>query len=127
MNSKEIVLSFWEAMKSNDFYKASEWLSEDFEGVWPQSAELILGRKNFAEINSFYPAQGRWEFHLNSVICEGKQVVTDISITDGEQKARAITFHTIEKGLICKQIEFWPDDYEAPKWRAKWVKTMGEQ
>lgn len=127
MNSKAVVLSFWEAMRSNDFYKASEWLSEDFEGVWPQSAELILGRKNFAEINSFYPAQGRWEFQTNSVICEGHQVVTDISITDGVQKARAITFHTVENGLIRKQVEFWPDDYEAPKWRANWVKNIEEQ
>ncbi|MCD1196874.1 polyketide cyclase, partial [Vibrio cholerae] len=25
MNSKDIVLSFWNAMKTNDFAKASEW------------------------------------------------------------------------------------------------------
>lgn len=124
MNSKEIVLSFWEAMRSNDFNKASEWLSEDFEGIWPQSSELILGRKNFTEINSYYPAHGKWEFEINSVVCEGTQVVTDVSITDGVQKARAITYHTIENGLIRKQVEFWPEDYEAPEWRAKWVKKL---
>ncbi|HGS5466337.1 TPA: nuclear transport factor 2 family protein, partial [Vibrio parahaemolyticus] len=27
MNSKEVVLAFWEAMETNDFAKASEWLS----------------------------------------------------------------------------------------------------
>ncbi|EPW5502439.1 nuclear transport factor 2 family protein, partial [Vibrio vulnificus] len=27
MNSKEVVLAFWDAMKTNDFAKASEWLS----------------------------------------------------------------------------------------------------
>ncbi|EPI4820969.1 nuclear transport factor 2 family protein, partial [Vibrio alginolyticus] len=26
MNSKEVVLAFWDAMKTNDFAKASEWL-----------------------------------------------------------------------------------------------------
>ncbi|MFW1378089.1 nuclear transport factor 2 family protein, partial [Vibrio parahaemolyticus] len=25
MNSKEVVLAFWDAMKTNDFAKASEW------------------------------------------------------------------------------------------------------
>ena len=29
MNSKEVVLAFWDAMKTNDFAKASEWLSRD--------------------------------------------------------------------------------------------------
>ncbi|HGS5465886.1 TPA: nuclear transport factor 2 family protein, partial [Vibrio parahaemolyticus] len=40
MNSKEVVLAFWDAMKTNDFAKASEWLSLNFEGFWPQSNEL---------------------------------------------------------------------------------------
>ena len=124
MNPKEIVLSFWGAMRSNDFYKASEWLTEKFECYWPQSSELIVGPKNFAEINSHYPTNGVWQFHLNTIVAEGNQVVTDVSVTDGTQQARAITFHTVENGLICKQIEFWPDNYEAPEWRAKWVKNV---
>ncbi|MDF9401712.1 nuclear transport factor 2 family protein [Vibrio sp. 1180_3] len=127
MNPKDIVLSFWEAMQSNDFYKASEWLSEDFEGFWPQSSELITGRSDFGDVNSYYPANGKWLFEINSIICEGSQVVTDVSITDSVQKARAITFHTVENGLICKQVEFWPDEFDAPEWRAKWVKIVPSQ
>ena len=124
MNPKEVVRSFWEDMKSNDFLRASKRLSENFEGIWPQSSELIVGRKNFAEINSSYPTDGIWKFEINSLVCEGQQVVTDVSITDGDQKARAITFHTVENNLICKQVEFWPEEYEAPKWREKWVKKL---
>ena len=124
MNSKEVVLAFWDAMKSNDFVKASKCLSPNFEGYWPQSGELILGRDNFVAINSFYPANGRWLFKIHSIVCEGDTVVTDVSITDGIQKARAITFHTVENGLIRKQKEFWPDDMEAQAWRAQWVKVI---
>ncbi|ASG01579.1 nuclear transport factor 2 family protein [Shewanella baltica] len=124
MGSKEVVLNFWDAMKSNDFAKASELLSSDFEGYWPQSSELTIGRDNFTAINEFYPANGKWLFEINSIVCEGTKVVTDVSITDGVQKARAITFHTVENGFICKQIEFWPDDFPAPEWRSKWVKVM---
>ncbi|GAJ73303.1 hypothetical protein JCM18904_4182 [Vibrio sp. JCM 18904] len=78
----------------------------DFEGFWPQSGELTVGRENFTAINSYYPANGVWEFEVHSVVCDGETVVTDVSITDSVQKARAITFHTVENGLITKQKEF---------------------
>ncbi len=122
--AKDIVIAFWEAMKTNDFTKASEWLSDDFEGIWPQSSELIKGRKNFVAINSFYPANGKWSFVINTIVAENETVTTDVSITNGTQKARAITFHTVENGLIRKQVEFWPEEYEAPKWRSKWVEVF---
>lgn len=124
MNSKQVVLAFWKAMQSNDFVAASKWLTEDFQGHWPQSSEVIMGRENFAAVNTAYPAKGRWSFVINSIVCEGEEVVTDVSITDGDIKARAITFSTVQSGLICKQVEFWPDDYEAPKWRSQWVKHL---
>ncbi|EOW9422373.1 nuclear transport factor 2 family protein [Vibrio cholerae] len=127
MNSKDVVLSFWNAMKTNDFAKASELLSLDFEGFWPQSGELILGRENFVAINAHYPANGHWLFDIHSVVCEGDSVVTDVSITDGVQKARAITFHTVENGLIIKQKEFWPDEMLPQEWRAQWVKIVSNQ
>ncbi len=124
MTSKEVVLAFWDAMKTNDFAKASEWLSPEFEGFWPQSGELTVGRGNFIAINSFYPANGAWLFDINSIVSDGPTVVTDVSITDGVQRARAITFHTVENEKICKQTEFWPDDMEAQHWRSEWVKVV---
>ncbi|WP_432468263.1 nuclear transport factor 2 family protein [Agarivorans sp. Z349TD_8] len=118
---KQVVRSFWEAMRTNDFYVAAAWLAEDFEGFWPQSAERIVGRNNFAEINQQYPAEGRWTFQVNSLLAEGNQVVSDVSISDGVLHARAITFHTVKDGLVAKQVEYWPEDFPAPEWRAQWV------
>jgi len=120
-SAKETVLAFWEAMGSNDFFQASEWLAEDFSCFWPQSSECIIGRKNFAELNTHYPTEGRWTFEVHSIVCEGQQVVTDVGVSDGKVQARAITFHTVKKGLIQSQTEFWPDTFEAPEWRRKWV------
>lgn len=121
MSEKDVVLAYWEAMQTNDFYKASELLSEDFECYWPQSAELIVGRHNFAEINTKYPSHDRWRFTVNSIVHEGEQVVTDVDVTDGTSIAKAITFHTVVKGFITKQTEYWPDNYDAPVWRRQWV------
>lgn len=124
MDAKQIVLAYWQAMESNDFAAASQWLSEDFELVWPQSAERIRGRENFAALNSHYPAKGRWQFSIERIVSQGEQVVTDVSVTDGERQDRAITFHTVQGERITKQIEYWPENYPAPEWRAKWVDSI---
>ncbi|THB73454.1 MAG: nuclear transport factor 2 family protein [Desulfobacteraceae bacterium] len=121
MENKKVVLEFWKAMETNDFHKASEWLSEDFKCFWPQSSEIIIGRENFAEINTNYPADGKWTFKINSIVSEDDRVVTDVSISDGTINARAITFHTVSNDLIHEQTEFWPDEYNPPEWRKKWV------
>lgn len=121
MKPREVVESFWETMRTNDFYAAGRWLADNFECYWPQSSEVICGRDNFAEINSRYPAAGLWRFDLVSLISEGDTVVTDVKVTDGDVRARVITFHTVKNSLIVKQTEFWPDPFEPPVWRRQWV------
>lgn len=124
LSPKETVLAYWEGMNSNNFVKAAESFSDDYTCIWPQSSELIRGKENFIAVNSYYPAKGRWVFTLNTVIAEGNRVVSDVSISDGDVRARALTFHNIEKGKIVKQTEFWPEDYEAPGWRKPWVESF---
>lgn len=123
-DAKQIVLAFWQAMQSNDFEAASLHLTEDFEGYWPQSGELTVGRANFAAINTHYPGQGEWQFTLHSIVAEGDQVVTDVTVTDGELEARAITFHTVLNGKIHRQTEYWPDPMPALEWRRQWVRLV---
>lgn len=124
MNSKQIMETFWKTMESNDFHAVAELLHDDFTLEWHQSGEMIRGRENFAKINTAYPANGKWHFSINSIITEGDHVVTDVSVTDGVVKDRVITFSTIRDGKIWKQIEFWPEPFEAPEWRAQWVEKF---
>jgi len=78
---------------------------------------LIVVGKNFEAINSNYPANGKWLFVINAIICEDNQIDSDVSVADGVIHARDITLHTIKNGLIAKQTEFWSGNYEAPAWR----------
>ncbi|UTZ39467.1 nuclear transport factor 2 family protein [Vibrio campbellii] len=121
MTEKDIVLNFWNVMASNDFYAAAECLSPDCEVIWPLTKEVIRGRKNFAELNSAYPAEGKWTFAIERIVGECDQVVTDVIVSDGVRSDRVITFHSIRDGLICKQVEYWPEDYAAADWRTQWV------
>jgi ketosteroid isomerase-like protein len=119
---KDIVLRFWAAIDANDFPAAGALLHDDYVLKWPQSGEQIRGRENFVAVNANYPAQGRWRVTVHRSVVEGDEVVTDVTVTDGvATTGRAITFSTIRNGSILRQIEYWPDPFAAPTWRARWV------
>lgn len=124
MNNREILEAFWATMETNDFYAAAKLLHDDYILEWPQSGERIHGRDNFAAMNTAYPAEGKWTFQMNHIAAEGDLVVTDVSVSDGKLQDRCITFSTIREGKIWKQVEFWPEAFEAPKWRAQWVERI---
>ncbi len=124
MNPKQLVELFWQTMESNDFYAVAQLLHDDFVLEWVQSGERIRGRENFAKLNTAYPTQGTWHFTINHIIADGDQVVTDVSVTDGTLHDRVITFSTIRDGKIWKQVEFWPEPFAAPEWRAQWVEQI---
>jgi ketosteroid isomerase-like protein len=122
--NKQIVERFWAAMHDNDFPAAGELLHDEYVLEWPQSGERIRGRANFVAVNQHYPSAGRWRVTVHRIIAEGDEVATEVTVTDGVQTGRAITFSTVREGKIVRQIEYWPDPFEAAAWRAQWVEQM---
>ncbi len=122
--SRQVIERFWEAMARNDFRAAGDQLHDEYVLTWPQSNERIRGRENFVAINEEYPAAGPWRFTVNRLITEGDTVVTDVSVTDGVQTGRAITFSELCDRQIIRQTEYWPDPFEAPFWRTRWVERV---
>jgi ketosteroid isomerase-like protein len=109
-----LVRDFWARMASNEFATVAPLLAEDFLLEWPQSNERIRGAANFVQVNAAYPAAGPWRFTVNRVVGGGAQAVSDVTVTDGAQTARAISFFTTSGGRITRIVEFWPEPYEAP-------------
>ncbi|MGH2544171.1 MAG: nuclear transport factor 2 family protein [Ardenticatenaceae bacterium] len=123
-SSKQVVEQFWAAMQDNDFRSAGALLHDDYILEWPQSGERIRGRDNFVAVNEAYPAAGPWRFTLHRLIADGDEVVSEVTVTDGVQRGRAITFSTVRNGWIVRQTEYWPDPFEPAAWRAQWVEQM---
>ncbi|MEL7098808.1 MAG: nuclear transport factor 2 family protein [Pseudomonadota bacterium] len=124
MTPRAVVEGFWDTMADNDFAAASFCLTEDFEGYWPQSRELIRGRAAFSAVNTAYPAAGPWLFDVQNIVADANMVATNVAITDGDIEARAVTFHWVRGVLIHRQLEYWPDPYPAPAWRAGYVQII---
>ncbi len=119
--TRRIVTQFWALMQTNDWEAAAALFNEDYVLDWPQSGERIVGRANFVAVNANYPAAGRWQFTLERLVVEGELAVTDVVVTDGAVTGRALTFSMVRGGRIVRQVEYWPDPFDAPAWRAAWV------
>lgn len=119
-----VVREFWRRMATNDFDAVAEVLAPDFVLEWPQSRERIRGAATFARMNREYPAHGRWQFDVHRIVGGASDAVSDVSVTDGVQRARAISFFTIAGGRIARLVEYWPEPYPAPANRAHLVESM---
>lgn len=120
----EVTREFWRLMASNDFHSVVEVLSAEFVLEWPQSKERIRGAERFARMNQEYPAHGRWQFTVNRIVGGESEAVSDVTVTDGVQTARAISFFTVAQGKVTRLVEFWPEPYAAPANRAHLVEAM---
>lgn len=119
-----LVREFWRLMATNDFDAVAAVLAPDFVLEWPQSQERIRGAQRFAQMNREYPAHGPWQFTIHRIVCSATDAVSDVSVTDGRQSGRAVTFFTMQEGRIARIVEFWPDPFAAPAHRAHLVETM---
>ena len=120
----ELVREYWRLMATNDFAAVAAVLSPDFVLDWPQSKERIRGSERFARMNQEYPAHGRWEFAINRIVGGESEAASDVSVTDGVQLARVISFFTVAHGKITYMVEFWPEPYPAPDNRAHLVEAI---
>ena len=125
-SASETVHQFWRLMASNDFQSVTEVLSPQFVLEWPQSSEIIRGPERFALMNSEYPSHGTWSFTIHRMVAAEREVVTDVTVTDGVLSARAISFFTVDRGLITRLREFWPEPYDPPANRAHLVEPLGD-
>ena len=104
-------------MAANEWDAAAALFSDDATIDWPCSGERIP-RRNYAEVQRRYPAAGRWRFDVHRLLVDGAVAVSEATVSDGEQTARVIAFSEIEGDRIRRQVEYWPEPYGPPGWRA---------
>ena len=120
----EITREFWRLMATNDFSLVAAVLAPEFTLEWLQSKERIRGAEAFARMNSEYPANGPWKFTINRLVGSEAEAVSDVTVADGVQIARAISFFSITQGKVTNIVEFWPEPYAAPTNRAHLVEPI---
>jgi limonene-1,2-epoxide hydrolase len=120
-----VVERFWAAMQRNDCAAAAEVFVPDIAIDWPCSGERIIGRANFVALQERYPTTtGRWVFDLHRLVSDRRTTVSEVTVSDGVQSARVITFSEVADGRIIRHVEYWPTAYEPPADRADLVERI---
>lgn len=113
MSARDVVRAFWAAMQANNWHQAASFLAPDCVVDWPCSGERIVGRIDFAAVQAHYPSNtGRWDFEIHRLLADDDVVVSEVTVTDGEQSARAVVFSEVEDERIAYQVEYWPTAYD---------------
>jgi limonene-1,2-epoxide hydrolase len=113
VSSRELISAFWAAMQANDWDRAAGYLAAECVIDWPCSGERIVGRSDFAAMQARYPTgTGRWSFDVHRIVGDGDTVVSEVTVTDGEQSARLIAFSDIDGDQVVRQVEYWPTAYD---------------
>jgi len=120
--NRQLVVEFWGRIGRFDFAGAGELLHDDYVCEWPQSNERIRGRANFVALNGNYP--GRWAAEIKRVIVDGDQAASEVMLTYENQTVIVASFYEIRNGKILREVDYWPEPYAAPEWRAPWVEQM---
>ena len=123
-NPAEVTREFWRLMATNDFHSVAAVLAPNFVLEWPQSKERIRGAERFARMNQEFPANGPWQFTINRLVGGESEAASDVTVTDGVQIARAISFFTVAQGRVTRLVEFWPEPYAPPTNRAHLVEAL---
>jgi hypothetical protein len=69
-------------------------------------------------MDSEYPAHGPCKLELLRIVASQAEAVTHVAVTDGIQRAEAISFFEVADGRTTKLVENWPVSYAAPPGRA---------
>ena len=123
MTDREVVETFWAAMGSSRFDEVIPLIGEGFVCEWPHSRERIVGRENFVEIQRIYPGTG--SITVERLVEDGAgQVATQCRVEWDGTVAFAVSFFTLSDGKITHLLEWWPEPYEPPAWRAHLVERV---
>jgi hypothetical protein len=80
---------------------------------------------DFAEIQARHPTTtGRWSFDVHRLVADRDVVVSEVTVTDGQQSARVVTFSEVEGGHVARQIEYWPMSYDPLPGRNDLTRTV---
>jgi limonene-1,2-epoxide hydrolase len=120
----DVVREFWRLMASNDFDSVRAVLAPCYVLDGPQTGERIRGADRFVQLNAQYPAHGPWRFEIHRIVGDDARAASDVSVSDGVQQARCVSFFEVDAGQITHQIEYWPEPYTAPSNRAHLIEPI---
>ena len=127
MNSADIralLDEHWAASDAGDQDAEHAIYAEDVVVEYPQSGEVIRGRRTIQELRTKYPATKR-TFAVRAITGSGDIWVTEYVLTYDGKPAYTVSIMRFEAGKVVHETQYFADPFEAPAWRASLVEVEG--
>lgn len=110
----------WVASASGDQVAEHEIYHDDAVCEYPQSGEVIRGRRNLQELRSHHPDRPSG-FAVRRIVGEGSVWTTEYVITYQGKRVYTVSIMEFRAGKVSHETQYFGDPFEAPAWRAQWV------
>ena len=120
----EIAQEVWRKLGAGDWDGARAMLADDYVQEWPQSRERIEGPDDALAINRNFPG-GMPTMTFRRATGSGELVVLEVDLhyPDGS-RYQGVSVIQVHDGKVVKEVDYFAQPFEAPQWRAQWVKRM---
>lgn len=120
--TRRVVEALWQGLEARDWDAVAALLADEFVCEWPVSNERIRGRDNLLAVNRDYP--GDWHIVVRRIVAEGVRAASEVAVRIGDRVDVAVSFYELRDGRIAREVDYWPEPYPAPSWRAHLVEAM---
>jgi ketosteroid isomerase-like protein len=110
----------WAASAAGDQAAEHEIYHDEAVCEYPQSGEVIHGRRNLQALRSHHPDKPSG-FMIRRIVGEGAVWVTEYVITYEDKPAYTVSIMEFRDGKVLHETQYFADPFTAPVWRAKWV------
>ena len=114
----------WDASDANDFDVEHEIYREDAVLTYPQSGEVIRGRRNIQESRTVQPNKKR--FTVRRMIGNGDLWVTEFVLSYDGVPSYTVSIMEFREGLVAHETQYFADRFDPGPSRANLVERMGE-
>jgi hypothetical protein len=117
--TRDRIRQFAEAIKTADMEVFDAIYHDDVVIEWPQSGEVIHGKKNIRELRLAYPTPPTAT--RQRIAGSGDLWVIEMIFDYDGDRFHVIVFHQYRDGLVVRETAYYAAPFQAPTWRTMWV------
>lgn len=110
------IHAFWKAVLTQDAKALAGFFLPGAQVRWHCSNECFSAEE-YIRANCEYPGSWGGELERCHAVEGGLVTVVRVFLQDGSASFHAVSFFTLENGLIRSLDEYWSDDGPPPEWR----------
>ncbi len=125
MDDREIRAALdlhWVASDANDFEAEHRIYAEDAILEYPQSGELIRGRRHIQASRTAQPNHKR--FAVRRILGTADLWITEFVLTYDGQPSYTVSIMEFKDGKVARETQYFGDPFEPGPSRAQWVERI---